>query len=142
MRGAPCRHRNSHWSVYGRPHAQTVESDPQKNYIRVKKTDRVQHKRFEYWQVVQGILAKDLIFTDEAGVNLAMTRLFARAPKGQRAHGKRLNKRGKNVSLIGAISLNRVITQLPSWGLLTALPSRLSFPKSWFLICGKALVSS
>lgn len=65
---------------------------------------------------MQGILAKDLIFIDEAGINLAMTRLFARAPKGQRAHGKRPNQRGKNVSLIGAISLTRVITQLPILG--------------------------
>ncbi|ESA37918.1 transposase [Leptolyngbya sp. Heron Island J] len=70
---------------------------------------------------MQGILAKDLIFIDEAGVNLAMTRLFARAPKGQRAHGNRPNKRGKNVSLIGAISLNRVITQLSILGAVDSI---------------------
>ena len=76
----------------------------------------MQRKRFEYWQSVQGILAKDLIFIDEAGVNLAMTRLFARAPKGQRARGKRPNKRGQNVSMIGAISLTGIVTQLPILG--------------------------
>jgi hypothetical protein len=59
-------------------------------------------------------LAKDLIFIDESGVNLALTRLFARATKGQRAYGKRPQKRGKNVSLIGAISLSGVVTQIKS----------------------------
>ncbi len=38
--------------------------------------------------------------------------MFARAPKGKRARGERPIKRGKNVSLIGAISLKGVITQL------------------------------
>lgn len=89
---------------------------------------------------MQGILAKDLIFIDEAGVNLAMTRLFARAPKGQRAHGKRPNKRGKNVSLIGAISLNRVITQLPILGAVDGITfeafiSQKLVPKLWKGAC-------
>ena len=61
---------------------------------------------------MQGILAENLIFIDESGVNLALARLFARAPKGKRARGERPMKRGKNVSLIGAISLKGVITQI------------------------------
>ena len=59
-----------------------------------------------------GILAKDLIFIDESGVNLTLTRLFARSPKGQRAYGTRPQKRGKNVSMIGAISLSGVVAQI------------------------------
>lgn len=43
-------------------------------------------------------------------------RLFARAPKGKRAHGERPVKRGKNVSLIGAIGLKGVITQISLLG--------------------------
>jgi len=66
-------------------------------------------------------LAKDLIFIDESGVNLALTRLFARAPKGQRAYGKRPQKRGKNVSLIGAISLSGVVTQINLIGAVDGL---------------------
>ncbi len=66
-------------------------------------------------------MAKDLIFIDESGVNLALTRLFARAPKGQRAYGKRPQKRGKNVSLIGAISLNGVVTQINLIGTVDGL---------------------
>lgn len=65
---------------------------------------------------MQGILAKDLIFIDESGVNLALTRLFARSPKGQRAYGTRPQKRGKNVSMIGAISLSGVLAQVSLTG--------------------------
>jgi hypothetical protein len=66
-------------------------------------------------------LVKDLIFIDESGVNLALTRLFARAPKGQRAYGKRPQKRGKNISLIGAISLSGVVTQINLIGTVDGL---------------------
>lgn len=72
----------------------------------------MQQERVQFWQLVQGILAKDLIFIDESGINLAMVRLRARAPKGKRAHGKRPQKRGKNVSLIGAIGLEGRLTQV------------------------------
>jgi hypothetical protein len=58
--------------------------------------------------MLQGILAQNLIFIDESGFNLALTRLSARFTKGSRAHGKRPQKRGKNVSIIGAISLKGV----------------------------------
>jgi transposase len=77
-----------------------------------KESDRVQGERAKYWQRIQGILAKDMIFIDESGINLAMTRMFARAPKGERTRGKRPSKRGQNVSLIGAIGLKGLVTQV------------------------------
>jgi len=52
-----------------------------KKYPTEKETERVQSLREEFWQTVQGILAKDLIFIDESGVNLSLVRLFARALK-------------------------------------------------------------
>jgi transposase len=52
---------------------------------------------------------EDLVFVDEAGVNLGMTRLFGRALSGQRAYGTRPQQRGKNVSLIGAMALRGVV---------------------------------
>ncbi len=51
-------------------------------------SERVQQQRVAFWQLVQGILAKDLIFIDESGVNLALTRLFARSFRGERARGQ------------------------------------------------------
>lgn len=65
---------------------------------------------------VRGILAKNLIFIDESGINLALTRLYARAPKGQRAHGKRPQKRGQNVSVVGALSLTGLLASVSIMG--------------------------
>ena len=47
-----------------------------------------------------------LIFVDESGFHLAMTPLYARAPKGQRAYGQVPRNRGANTSFIAALSLN------------------------------------
>jgi transposase len=101
-----------------------------------KESDRVQQQRVEFWQLVQGILAKDLIFLDESGVNLALTRLFARAPKGKRARGKRPQKRGKNVSLIGAIGFQGLLTQISLLGAADGLTfeafiAQRLVPKLW-----------
>ena len=100
----------------------------------------MQQQRVEFWQLVRGILAKDLIFIDEAGVNLAMVRMTARSPKGQRAHGKRPQKRGKNVSMIGAMGLKGVIAQVPVLGsvdglLFEAFIAQKLVPKLWKGAC-------
>ena len=58
----------------------------------------------DFWEKIRDIPVQDLVFLDEAGVNLALVRLYARAPRGQRARGSRPHKRGKNVSMIGAIA--------------------------------------
>ena len=42
---------------------------------------------------------------DESGFHTSMTRLRARAPKGERAYGKVPRNRGKNTTLIAAITL-------------------------------------
>lgn len=42
-------------------------------------------------------------FIDESGVNLAMTRLYGRAPRGQRAVGSVPINYGENLTIIGAI---------------------------------------
>jgi len=100
----------------------------------------VQKQRVEFWQLVQGILAQDLIFIDESGINLAMVRLFARSPKGQRAYGSRPQKRGPNVSLLGAIGLKGVITQVSLVGPIDSLTfeafiARKLVPNLWAGAC-------
>lgn len=66
--------------------------------------------RGEFWQNLREIRVENLIFIDEAGVNLAMVRLYARALKGKRAYGTRPQKRGKNVSMVSAITCRKVLT--------------------------------
>lgn len=52
-----------------------------------------------------------MVFLDESGVNLAMVRLYGRSKKGERARGERPQQKGKNVSIISAISLEGVIAE-------------------------------
>jgi len=51
--------------------------------------------------------ARRLVFVDESGFNTSMMRLYARAPRGKRAYGKVPRNRGKNTTLIAAITLER-----------------------------------
>jgi len=59
---------------------------------------------------------EDLVFIDEAGVNRAMSRLFGRSLKGTRAYGTRPCNRGKNVTIIGGISLKGFLASLTFQG--------------------------
>ena len=53
--------------------------------------------------------ARRLVFVDESGFNTSMTRLRARAPRGERAYGKVPRNRGKNTTLIASITLEGVM---------------------------------
>ena len=81
-----------------------------------KESARVQQQRYDFWQAVRGILAKNMIFIDESGINLALTRLFARSSKGERARDSKPIKRGKNVSVIVAIGIDGLLTQMSILG--------------------------
>jgi transposase len=81
----------------------------------------VQQKRVEYWQQIRAIAPENLVFMDEAGVNLAMIRLSSRSLKGQRAVGARPAKRGQNVSLVNALSLRGPLAPLTLTGAMDGL---------------------
>jgi transposase len=51
-----------------------------------------------------------LKFVDESGVHLAMTRLYGRAPKGERVIGRVPQNYGQNVTILGALGLQGVMT--------------------------------
>ena len=100
----------------------------------------MQTARVEFWQTVATILAKDLIFIDESGVNLGMTRLRARSAKGQRAYSSKPSKRGKNVSIIGALGFQAVIADYALMGATDGLTfeafiSQKLVPKLWKGAC-------
>jgi len=50
-----------------------------------------------------------LVFIDETGVRLGMTRCRARSNKGKRAYGKRTARRGETLTVIGAICARRIV---------------------------------
>jgi transposase len=72
-------------------------------------TDRVQKLRVEYWEEVKDIAPENLIFLDEMGVLLGLTRTHGRSPQGDRVYDLKPFYRGAKVTVIGAISLNRVL---------------------------------
>ncbi|MFN6473038.1 MAG: IS630 family transposase [Nostoc sp. SerVER01] len=76
----------------------------------------MQKLRVEYWTTIGEVNLADLVFIDEAGVNIAMTRHFARSPKGSRAYGDRPDGRGKNVTMIGAMSMSGIIAAMTFQG--------------------------
>ena len=49
--------------------------------------------------------ARRLVCVDESGLHTSMTRLRARAPRGERAYGKVPRNRGKNQTLIASVTL-------------------------------------
>ena len=58
------------------------------------------------WRELTGYLPiKDLVFVDECGSTIALTPLYARAPRGQRAYGAAPRNWGKNTTLIAGLTL-------------------------------------
>jgi transposase len=61
-----------------------------------------------------------LVFFDESGVNLAMTRTYARAPRGERAVGYVPKNWGESLTLSAGIALRGLIAPLRLVGSMTA----------------------
>ena len=57
-------------------------------------------------------LMRRLIFIDESGTNLAMTRRYARSEKGERARGSAPVNYGQNVTMIGAVDKSSVVAAM------------------------------
>ncbi|MBR8834461.1 MAG: IS630 family transposase [Stigonema ocellatum SAG 48.90 = DSM 106950] len=68
--------------------------------------------RFEYRDWVLGIDPHNLVFVDESGLKLGMTRLYGRASSGERLYDSAQRNQGKNISLIGALSLDGLIATM------------------------------
>ncbi|WP_414625303.1 hypothetical protein [Calothrix sp. CCY 0018] len=65
--------------------------------------------RSEYWQKVKQVDPENLVFIDETGVLLGLTRSRARSDRGTRVYDFKPFYRGAKVTVIGAISLNQVV---------------------------------
>jgi transposase len=67
-------------------------------------TERDEEKRSAFRQRLREVDPERIIFVDESSTNVALTPRYARAPKGERAHGKAPRNWGKNVTLISSIT--------------------------------------
>ena len=72
-------------------------------------TERVQRLRGEYWNHVNQIDPDNLVFLDEMGVLLGLTRTHARSLRGSRVYDLKPFYRGAKVTVVGAISLKQVV---------------------------------
>jgi hypothetical protein len=66
-------------------------------------SERDERRRGAFARYVRSIVAERFVFVDECSTNISLSPIYARAPKGERAHGKAPRNWGKNVSLICAI---------------------------------------
>lgn len=57
---------------------------------------------------MRSIVAERFVFVDECSTNIALSPIYARAPRGERALGKAPRNWGKNISLICAIDAQGV----------------------------------
>ena len=76
-------------------------------------TQRVKDLRFAHRLWSFTIDPRNLIFIDETGIHLGMTRLYGRAPIGERLYDNEApGNRGKNISLIGGMSIDGLIATM------------------------------
>ena len=88
------------------PRPTETATDAKKKTLRSSQcaTERVQKLRCEYWQQVQNIQEENLVFLDETGVELGLTRTHARSPQGSRVYALKPFYRGAKVTVIGTIT--------------------------------------
>ncbi len=78
------------------------------------------------------LTTESLVCIDECGSNIALTPLYTRAPKGERAKGSVPGNRGKNTTLIAALSLEWMGAALiPGSDRPTPWPLSCVSNKSW-----------
>jgi transposase len=63
----------------------------------------------QYWQQVTQVALEDLVFLDEMGVLLGVMRTHGRAEPGARVYDLKAFYRGSKVTVIGAMSLSKVL---------------------------------
>ena len=71
-------------------------------------TERNDTDRAAWGDLIDYLPVKDLVFVDECGSNIALTPLYARAPRGERAYGAVPRNWGKNTTLIAGLTLNGI----------------------------------
>jgi len=81
-------------------------------------SERVQKLRYEYRSWLDTVDVRNLVFIDETGLNLAMVRRYGRGFGGKRVYDDRPSAKGKNITLIGAISDEGLIASMTFQGAL------------------------
>jgi transposase len=96
----PARERAHHGAPRHRPQA---AAEKKSLHASEQDTERVQQARAAYQAETASLDPRRFKFIDESGVNLAMTRRYGRAPKGERVVGAVPQNYGANVTLLAAL---------------------------------------
>ena len=73
-----------------------------------QETPRIQELRRRFIEIARSLDPRRLVFIDEAGSHIAMTRDYARAPRGERAHGSVPRNAGTVTTMVGALDVTGV----------------------------------
>jgi hypothetical protein len=99
-------------------------------------TSRNEEERAAWRAAVSPLPANHLVFVDECGSNVALTPLYARAPKGERATGSVPRNRGKHTTLIASLSLQGMgAAMIPGSGRPMPLPLKSTWNSSCSPVC-------
>lgn len=94
---------------------------PGKKPFRASEPERpeILQERRAFQQLQTQLAPEDVIGIDEMGANLSLVRLYARAPKGQRAYASKPVNRGRNITTIGALGLEGLVAVMTVEGSTT-----------------------
>lgn len=87
-----------------------MAGDPRAGLHAKKKTlsaaeqDPIERAAWRWSQTWLGLRPEDLIFVDESGANKALCPRYGYAPRGERSHGQAPRNRGRNTSILAAMS--------------------------------------
>jgi transposase len=73
-----------------------------------QESPRIQEWRRKFVELAKSLDPRRLVFVDEAGSNIGMTRDYARAPRGERAPGSVPRNRGTGTTMLGALDIHGV----------------------------------
>ena len=87
------------------PRPAAARAAAQKKTLRASERDRadIQAERAVFCERMRQLDAKNLVFLDESGITTAMTPLYARARRGERAHGSAPGG-WRRLTVLGALS--------------------------------------
>ncbi|MCL2929213.1 MAG: transposase [Trichodesmium sp. MAG_R01] len=72
----------------------------------------IKQKRYEYRKWLDLVDINSLVFLEISGVNLEMTRLYGRGKVGERVVSNAPRNKGRNTSVLGALSLDGLIASM------------------------------
>ena len=92
------------------PCAEEAGAHPKKKSLNASEQDtpRIQALRRTFIELARTLDPRRLVFIDEAGSHLAMTREYGRAARGERVSGRVPRNRGMVTTMLGALDLSGV----------------------------------